>query len=112
MAVGAQQQTNNSQASVQQRQRPSRGANSGSGQDFEKAIGFINIAVPIAKGQKTRVESIALKASNIVHQQIFDKLTDPNLTDEERAAKMQSFKDALVFDLVLPLSDEDKEVAF
>lgn len=112
MAVGEQaRNTNNAQPAVRAAQRPSRGSNSGAGQDWEKADAFINIAIPTANGNRTRVDSIKLKLSNVVHAQIIAKLSDPNLTPEEKAAKLESFKANLVLEFTLPLSDEEKTLA-
>lgn len=91
--------------------RPSNGNNTGAGQDWEKADAFINIAIPTANGNRTRVDSLKLKLSNVVHAQIIAKLSDPDLTPEQRAAKLESFKQALVLEFTLPLSDEEKQLA-
>lgn len=112
MAVTAQPQAQNNQPNVQRAaRRPSNGANSGAGQDWEKADAFINIAIGTASGGRTRVDSLKLKLSNVVHKQIIEKLSDPALSPEERAAKLESFKQALVLEFTLPLSDEEKQLA-
>ena len=102
---------NQPQAAVRQvAQRPSRGSNTQAGQDWEKADAFINIALPTGNGQRVRLESIKLKLSNVVHAQIIEKLTAPELTDADRIAKLESLKQLFILDFTLPLTDEQKQL--
>ena len=90
--------------------RPSRGANAGAGADWEKADAFINIALPTTGGNRVRVESIKLKLSNVVHEQLITKLSDPALTPEQRQEKLNSLRDMFILEFTLPLTDEQKEL--
>ena len=56
------------------------------GQEYEAAVGFINIYVPTAAGNGARrkLGTIPLNASNATQKQIFDRLKE-GTTDEERA---------------------------
>lgn len=90
-------------------QRPSRGSNTQAGNDWEKADAFINIALPTGGG-RVRLESIKLKMSNVVHAQIIEKMTAPELTDADRVAKLEALKQLFILDFTLPLSDEQKQI--
>ena len=94
----------------QQSQRPTRGSNTGAGQDWEKADAFINIALPTGNGQRVRLESVKLKMSNVVHAQIIEKMTAPELTDADRLTKLEALKQLFILDFTLPLSDEQKQL--
>lgn len=109
MAVVA--RNNQPQAQVRQAaNRPSRGSNTQAGQDWEKADAFINIALPTGNGQRVRLESIKLKLSNVVHAQLIEKLTAPELDDAGRLAKLEALKQLFILDFTLPLSDEQKQL--
>jgi hypothetical protein len=99
--------TNNAPA-VRAAQRPSRGSNSGAGQDWEKADAFINIALPTEHGNRVRLDAVKLYMSNPVHAQIITKMTAPELTVEDKLAKLEALKQLMVLEFNLPLTDEQK----
>lgn len=90
--------------------KPVRTAAAQQPNNWEKAQAFLNISLPTAGGDNVRVDSIKLKASNVVHAQLIDKLSDPALTDAERKAKLAALKDLLLIDFQLVRSDEEKQV--
>lgn len=102
--------TNAPAPAVRPAQRPSRGTNSGAGQDWEKADAFINIALPTAQGNKVRVDAVKLYMSNPVHAQIIEKMTAPELTVEQKAEKLEALKQLFVLEFNLPLTDEQKQL--
>jgi len=85
-------------------------AQTNANQQWEKASAFLNIGLPTKSGETVRVDSIKLKASNVVHKQIIDRLSNPDLTAEERAAAMSRLKDLLIIDFTVVRSDEEKEL--
>lgn len=109
MAVG--KNTQQAQPAVRQAAtRPSRGSNTGAGQDWEKADAFINIALPTTGANRVRLDAIKLYSSNPVHAQIIDKMTAPELTVEDKLAKLEALKQLMVLEFNLPLTDEQKQL--
>lgn len=84
--------------------------NPAQGQQWEKASAFLNISLPTAGGDNVRVDSIKLKESNVVHAQIINKLSDPDLTPEQRAEKLKALTGLLIIDFQVVRSDEEKEL--
>lgn len=82
------------------------------GNQWEKASAFLNISLPTVGGDNVRVDSIKLKESNVVHAQIIDKLSDPDLTPEQRAEKLKALTALLIIDFQVVRSDEEKQIAF
>lgn len=82
------------------------------GQEWEKAAAFLNISLPTVGGDNVRVDSIKLKESNVVHRQIMDKLTDPDLTPEQVQEKLKTLVSLLIVDFQVVRSDEEKQIAF
>lgn len=89
-----------------------RATNATQGQQWEKASAFLNISLPTVGGDNVRVDSIKLKDSNVVHAQIIEKLSDPDLTAEQRAEKLQALTKLLIIDFQVVRSDEEKQIAF
>lgn len=83
----------------------------GSG-SWEKATAYLNIALPSASkpGELIRVESVKLKASNVVHQQLINRLNDPEATPEQIAERIARFKELIVIDFVMARTEDEKEV--
>ena len=67
------------------------------GQEFEAALGFINMYVPTSGGKRLKLGTIALQASNGTQKQIFEKLNVAQ-TDEERAEIVSRLVGILQFD--------------
>ena len=114
MAVAQNQGGNNSRgnnATQSGSRRVQQGGNNNqNGSDWEKADAFLNIALPTAKGEKVRLDSIKLKASNPVHKQLIDRLSAPDLTPEQQAEKLKSLVSLFQIEFTVPRSDEDKEL--
>lgn len=110
MAVTPRNNQAAAQPAVRQAPRASRGSNTGAGQDWEKADAFINIALPTTMGNKVRLDALKLYQSNPVHAQIIEKMSAPELTAEQRAEKLEAFKQLLVLEFNLPLTDEQKQL--
>ena len=67
------------------------------GQEYEAALGFINIYVPTAGNKRLKLGTLNLQASNATQKQIFEKLNTAT-TDEERADIVERLVKVLQFD--------------
>ena len=56
-----------------------------SGAEYEAALGFVNFYVPTAGGQRRKLGTIPLNASNATQKNVFERLKTAQ-TDEERLA--------------------------
>lgn len=93
---------------VKKRSTAGAGNSAPQGQNWEKAAAFINIALPTRNGDDVRLDSVKLKASNVVHNQLIELLS--NATPEERVKLLEQIKERLVLDFQLVRADEDKEL--
>lgn len=76
------------------------------GQEYEAALGFINVYIPTAGGKRLKVGTIALQGSSPTQKQVFDRLSAAT-TDEERADLVARMASKLQFDFNPQLDDSD-----
>lgn len=77
-----------------------------SGQEYEAALGFINVYIPTKGGKRLKVGTIALQGSSPTQKQIFERLNSAT-GDDERAALVAAMAELLQFDFNPQLDDSD-----
>lgn len=76
---------------IKEKNTAPKGNNGQQDRDFEKAKGFINIAIKLKSGDQVRLASVPLRESNMVEGQLAEWLTDA-LTRDERLLKLVTEK--------------------
>lgn len=66
--------------------------------DNWKAAAFINFYLPSQDGGRTKLGALPLRPGDKKEKVLIDWLMGPNVTDEQRAKRMQKIMDDMVFE--------------